>query len=134
MLQRKPIVSNQDYQQDPYFKTPSDKPLNNLARNPHLNVDVVHGSNSGGSGQTNHIVEHEMTVYEIANGQSFFDDVQLSLDASKTYTFEVSGYSSQPLVQTSANRQDSKTVRVVVENQSGAVIPATPIVIKATSI
>ena len=127
-------MSNQDYQQDQYFKTPSGKPLNNLARNPHLNVDVVHGSNSGGSGQTKHIVEHEMTVDEIANGQSFFGDVQMSFDASKTYTFEVSGYSSHPLVQTSANRQDSTTVRVVVENQSGAVVPATPIVITATSI
>ena len=127
-------MSNQDYQQDPYFRTPSGKPINNIARNPHLNVDVVHGGNNGGSGETAHVVEHEMTVGEIANGQSFFDDVQLSLDASKTYTFEVSGYSSQPLVQTSANRQDSTTVRVVVENQSGAVIPATPIVIKAASI
>ena len=133
MLQRESIMSSEDFQKDNDYKTPSGKPLNKLARNPHLNVDMVH-SGSGGSGQTTHIVEHEMTVDEIANGQSFFDDVQLSLDAAKTYTFEVSGYSSQPLVQTSANRQDSTTVRVVVENQSGAVVPATPIVITATPI
>ena len=61
--------------------------------------------------------------------------VQLSTAIqSLEYSLNVIGYELFPLVQTSVNRQDSTTVRVVVENQSGNVIPATTILITATSL
>ena len=132
MLQRESIMSSEDFQKDNAYKTPSGKILNKLARNPHLNVDVVHST--AASESAGHTVQYQVDVPALANGQSDFVDAVMALDASKPYSFSISGYAAYPLVQTSANRQDSTTVRVVVENQSGDIVPATTILITATSL
>lgn len=125
-------MSSEDFQKDNAYKTPSGKPLNKLARNPHFNVDVVHST--AASESESHTVQYQIDVPVLANGQSGFVDAAIALDASKSYSFSISGYAAYSLVQTSANRQDSTTVRVVVENQSGDIVPATQILITATSI
>lgn len=125
-------MANEDFQKDNDYKTPSGKPLNKLARNPHLNVDVVHSTAESES--ESHTVHYQVDVPALENGQSDFVDAAMALDASKSYSFSISGYAAYPLVQTSANRQDSTTVRAVVENQSGGIVPATQILITATSI
>ena len=45
-------MANEDLTQDPNYTTPGGAPLAALARNPHQNVDVVHGA-TGGGGSTN---------------------------------------------------------------------------------
>ena len=80
------------------------------------------------------IVQLSTVIQSLDNGISDFVDVTMALDSTKEYSLNVIGYELFPLVQTSVNRQDSTTVRVVVENQSGNVIPATTILITATSL
>lgn len=41
-------MSIEDFAQDLNYSTPSGEPLNELARNPHLSIDVVHTSEAGG--------------------------------------------------------------------------------------
>lgn len=125
-------MANEDFQKDNAYETPSGKPLNRLARNPHLNVDVVHLT--AASESESHTVQYQVDVPALANAQSNFVDTVMALDASKSYSFSISGYAAYPLVQTSTNRQDSTTVRAVIENQSGDIVPATQILITATSI
>lgn len=80
------------------------------------------------------IVQLSTGIQSLDSGISDFVDVTMALDSTKEYSLNVIGYELFPLVQTSVNRQDSTTVRVVVENQSGNVIPATTILITATSL
>ena len=80
------------------------------------------------------IVQLSTVIKSLDNGISDFVDVTMALDSTKEYSLNVIGYELFPLVQTCVNRQDSTTVRVVVENQSGNVIPATTILITATSL
>ena len=42
-------MATEDLAQDPNYTTPGGAPLAALARNPHQNVDVVHGATGGGS-------------------------------------------------------------------------------------
>ena len=125
-------MSIEDFTPDPSFTTPDGVALNKFARNPHFNVDVVHST--AASELTSRTVQCQVDVPALANGQSNFVDAAMALDASKSYSLSISGYAAYPLVQTSANRQDSTTVRVVVENQSGDIVPATQILITATSL
>lgn len=125
-------MSIEDFTPDTSYKTPSGLSLMKLARNPHLNVDVVHST--AASESESHTVQYQIDVPALENGQSYFVDAVMALDASKSYSFRISGYAAYPLVQTSANHQDSTTVRVVVENQSGDIVPATQILITATSL
>lgn len=127
------MTTIEDLAKDPNRKNPAngrDMPLH--MANPHTNVDVVHST--AASESTSHTVQYQVDVPALASGQSDFVDAVMALDASKSYSFSVSGYAAYPLVQTSANRQDSTTVRVVVENQSGDIVSATQILITATSI
>ena len=122
-------MSIEDFTPDTGYKTPSGLVLNKIARNPHLNVDTVHSDVEQAS---NTIVQNTVTVPEIANGQSVFVDVEMALVSDLQYSFNVSGYASYTLVQTSVNRQAATICRVVVDNESGLLIPSLPITITAT--
>ena len=121
-------MSIEDFTPDTSYKTPSGLVLNKLARNPHLNVDVVHSEVE----TNNTIVQNTVTVPEIANGQSVFVDVEMALVSDLQYSFNVSVDTSYTLVQTSVNRQSATICRVVVDNESGLLIPSLPITITAT--
>lgn len=124
-------MAAKDFEVDPDFSTVGGVPLMKLARNPHLNVDTVHSDVEQAS---NTIVRNTVTVPEIANGQSVFVDVEMALVSDLQYSFNVSGYASYTLVQTSVNRQAATICRVVVDNESGLLIPSLPITITATSL
>ncbi len=122
-------MAAKDFEVDPDFSTVGGVPLMKLARNPHLNVDTAHSDVEQAS---NTIVQNTVTVPEIANGQSVFVDVEMALVSDLQYSFNVSGYASYTLVQTSVNRQAATICRVVVDNESGLLIPSLPITITAT--
>lgn len=95
---------------------------------------IIEALNQAAMDNVKSVVQYQAQIESLANGQSAFYDYTMVLDAAKTYTFSLAGYAAYPLVQTTVSQQDSTTVRVVVENQSGEVIPATQIIVTATSI
>mgnify|MGYP003419219886 FL=1 len=95
---------------------------------------IIEALNQAAMDNVKSVVQYQAQIESLANGQSAFYDYTMALDAAKAYTFSITGYAAYPLVQTTVSRQDSTTVRVVVENQSGDVIPATQIIITATSV
>lgn len=50
-------MANEDLNQDPNFTTPGGAPLAALARNPHQNVDVVHGVAGGGTPESTVVLQ-----------------------------------------------------------------------------
>lgn len=95
---------------------------------------IIEALNQAAMDNVKSVVQYQAQIESLANGQSAFYDYTMALDAAKTYTFSLAGYAAHPLVQTTTSQQDSTTIRVVVENQSGEVIPATQIIVTATSI
>ena len=95
---------------------------------------IIEAINQAAMDNIKSVVQYQAQIESLANGQSAFYDYTMALDASKTYTFSLTGYAAYPLVQATVSQQDPTTVRVVVENQSGDVIPATQIIITATSV
>lgn len=100
----------------------------------HQTAKIVAAINQAAMDNIKSVVQYQAQIESLANGQSAFYDYTMALDASKTYTFSLTGYAAYPLVQATVSQQDPTTVRVVVENQSGDVIPATQIIITATSV
>lgn len=50
-------MANEDLTQDPNYTTPGGAPLAALARNPHTNVDVVHGATGGGTPESTVVLQ-----------------------------------------------------------------------------
>lgn len=121
-------MSSKDFETDLNYKTPSGLALMKLARNPHLNVDVVHSEVE----TNNTIVQHTIDMPLLENGQSANLDIDIALMSDLQYSFNVLGYADFPLVETSVNRQSATICRVVVTNESGLLIPSLPITITAT--
>lgn len=120
-------MSIEDFTPDTSYKTPSGLVLNKLARNPHLNVDVVHSEVE----TNNTIVQHTVDMPLLENGQSANLDIEIALMSDLQYNFNVLGYADFPLVETSVNRQSATICRVVVTNESGLQVPSLPITITA---
>ena len=122
-------MSIEDFTPDADYRTPSGLVLNKLARNPHMNVDVVHGSNGGGS--ETQTTSFTLQVPDIDNGQSFIETIQpQNLIQSLNYDVSLSGeYNSEPLVLINVIRVDPVSFRVEVRNESGNLITARSVVI-----
>ena len=56
-------MANEDLTQDLNYTTPGGAPLAALARNPHQNVDVVHGATGGGGGTPESLIVLELVDY-----------------------------------------------------------------------
>lgn len=116
-------MSIEDFTPDADYITPSGLVLNKLARNPHMNVDVVHGKTQTTS--------FTLQVPDIDNGQSFIETIQpQNLIQSLNYDVLLSGeYNSEPLVLINVIRVDPVSFRVEVRNESGNLITARSVVI-----
>lgn len=121
-------MSIEDFTPDADYKTPSGSVLNKLARNPHLNVDVVHGNSGGSETQT---TSFTLQVPDIDNGQSFIKTIQpQNITESLNYNVSLSGeYNGEPLVLINVTRVDPLSFRVEVRNESGNLVTARSVVI-----
>ena len=122
-------MSIEDFTPDADYRTPSGLVLNRLARNPHLNMDIVHGCNGGGS--QSQTTTFTLQVPEIDNGQSFVETIQPEdLVESLNYAVSLSGeYNDEPLVLINVIRIDPVSFRVEVRNESGNLVTARSVVI-----
>ena len=118
-------MSIEDFTPDADYRTPSGLVLNKLARNPHLNSDIVHGCTQT---QT---TTFTLQVPEIDNGQSFVETIQPEdLVESLNYDVSLSGeYNDEPLVLINVIRIDPVSFRVEVRNESGNLVTARSVVI-----
>ena len=118
-------MSIEDFTPDTDYKTPSGLVLNKLARNPHLNTDIVHGCN--GSQTTTFTLQ----VPDIDNGQSFIQTIQPeNIIRRLNYDVSLSGeYNDEPLVLINVIRIDPVSFRVEVRNESGNLVTARSVVI-----
>ncbi len=80
-------------------------------------------------------VRQIVSVPAIDNGEGWSDNVTMSeLDADKGYILSVYGYTNDPMILTSVNRQDDNIVRVSIINQTGMLVNPEQITITAISI
>ena len=121
-------MSSEDFQPDIAWKTPSGIVLNKFARNPHFNVDIVHGALSGGTGVQP--VQFEMQIPDIPNGNSFIETISPPIVPTESYSASLSGeYNDEPLVLINIERISPTSFRVEIQNQSGITITARSVVI-----
>ena len=117
-------MSIEDFTPDTGYKTPSGLVLNKLARNPHLNSDIVHGC-------TTQATTFNLAVPDIDNGQSFIQTIQPeNIIQQLNYDVSLSGeYNNEPLVIINVIRVDPVSFRVEVRNESGNLVTARSVVI-----
>lgn len=121
-------MSIEDFQPDTPWKTPSGIVLNKLARNPHFNVDVVHGG--GTVSPPVSPVSYPMSIPEISNGNSFVDTISPPILSTETYSASLSGeYNDEPLVLINIERVSLTSFRVEIRNESGNTVTARNVVI-----
>lgn len=122
-------MSAADFTLDPHFTTPDGVVLNKLARNPHFNVDIVHGDQSSGEHPVDSVT-FNLSVPDIDNGQSFIETINPPVLSNAQYATSLSGeYDNEPMVLVNIERISPTTFRVEIQNQSGSMITARPAVI-----